>query len=226
MRGFRSQFDRDLEAIEGKVIELLGMVVEDLAVTAQAFPASSRETAVMLAGRDQLIDALYAETEELAVRQILLQAPVACDLRFLLTVLRVAPELERSHDLVVHIAARSSRIPGGDLPPGAAGLAGQMASLAAVMWRQAADAWYGRDRSVAPALAMCRDEMEQLHSALTAEVAAAGMTALVSMEMALAARDCQRLGAHAFNIARRVTYLAGTARETSEVRPRAREAGH
>ncbi len=128
MRGFRSQFDGDLEAIEGKVIELLGMVVEDLAVAAQAFPGSSGETAVMLAGRDQLIDALYIETEELAVRQILLQAPVASDLRFLLTVLRVAPELERSHDLIVHIAARSSRIPGRDLPPGAAGLAGHRSS--------------------------------------------------------------------------------------------------
>jgi phosphate transport system protein len=219
MSGVRSQLDRDMEAIEGKVIELLGMVVEDLAVAAQAFPGSSGETAVILAGRDQLIDALYAETEELAVRQILLQAPVASDLRFLLTVLRVAPELERSHDLIVHIAARCSRIPGGDLPPGAGGLAGQMADLAAVMWRQAADAWYGRDRCIAPALAMRRDEMEQVHSALTAEIAAAGMTALATMEMALAARDYQRLGAHALNIARRVTYLAGTARETSEGRP-------
>lgn len=133
MRAFRSQFDRDLEAIEGKVIELLGMVVEDLAVAAQAFPGGSEETAVMLAGRDQLIDALYLETEKLAARQILLQAPVASDLRFLLTVLRVAPELERSHDFIVHIASRSSRIPRRDLPPGTAGLAGQMADLAAGM---------------------------------------------------------------------------------------------
>jgi phosphate transport system protein len=226
MRAFRSQFDRDLEAIEGKVIELLAMVVEDLAVAAQAFPGSSGETAVMLAGRDQLIDTLSAETEKLAARQILLQAPVASDLRFLITVLRVAPELERSHDLVVHIASRSSRIPGGDLPPGTAGLAGQMADLAAVMWRQAADAWYGRDRSIAPALAVRRGEMEQMHSALTAEIAAAEMTALVSMEMALAARDYQRLGAHALNIARRVTYLAGTGRETAKDARRARETDH
>ena len=214
MRSFRSQFDHDLEAIEGKVIELLGMVVEDLGVASQAFPASSRETAMLLVGRDQVIDDLYAETEELAARQILLQAPAASDLRFLLTVLRVAPELERSHDLIVHIAARSSRISGEDLPPGAVGLAGQMSDLAAVMWRQAADAWYGRDRSIAPALAMRRDEMEEVHTALTAEIAAAGMTALPTMEMALAARDYQRLGAHALNIARRVTYLAGTAGES------------
>lgn len=218
MTRFRSQFDRDLEAIDGKVIELLGMVVEDLAVAAQAFPGGSGETAVMLAGRDQLIDALSAETEELAVRQILLQAPVAADLRFLLTVLRVAPELERSHDLIVHIAARSSRIPCGDLPPGAAGLAGQMADLAALMWRQAADAWYGPDPFIAPALAMRRDEMEQMHSDLTTEIAAAGMTALATMEMAQAARDYQRLGAHAHNIARRVTYLAGTAGENGRHR--------
>ncbi len=55
-----------------------------------------------------------------------------------------------------------------------------------------------------------------MHSALTAEIAAAGMTAPLTMEVAQAARDYQRLGAHALNIARRVTYLAGTARETRE----------
>lgn len=61
--------------------------------------------------------------------------------------------------------------------------------------------------------------MKQMHSALTAQIAAAEMTPLVTMEMALAARDYQRLGAHALNIARQVTYLAGTARETSERHP-------
>jgi phosphate uptake regulator len=51
--------------------------------------------------------------------------------------------------------------------------------------------------------------MDELHALLTAEIAAAGMPVGTSMEMTLAARDYQRLGAHALNIARRVAYLAG-----------------
>jgi phosphate transport system protein len=95
---------------------------------------------------------LYVEIEDLAVRAILLQAPVAIDLRFLLTVLRVVPEMERSHDLVVELASRASRIHGEDLPPKVARAAGQMADLAAVMWWQAAGAWGERDRSAAAGL--------------------------------------------------------------------------
>jgi phosphate transport system protein len=155
-----------------KVIELLGLVVEDLAVATRALLGNGGETAWVLVGREQLIDALYVEIEDLAVRGILLQAPVASDLRFLLTVLRVVPELERSHDLIVHVASQAPLLRGGDLPQRVTGLAGRMADLVSVMWRQAADVWYGRDRSVAEALGRRRDEMSELHAALTAEIAA------------------------------------------------------
>ena len=209
MGQFRGAFDQELEAIEARVIELLGMVVEDLAVATAALLGSSREAAGVLAGRERLIDASYVEIEDRAVREILLQAPVASDLRFLLTVLRVVPELERSHDLVVQIASRASRVRGEDLPPRVAEPARQMADLAAVMWRQAADAWYGRDRSAVAGLCRPRAEMDELQAALTAETATGGMAVVTSMEIALAGRDYQRLGAHALNIARRVAYLAG-----------------
>jgi phosphate transport system protein len=209
MGQFRGTFDRELEAIEAKVIELLGMVVEDLAVATAALLGGRGETVGVLAGRERLTDALYVEIEDLAARAILLQAPVAIDLRFLLTVLRVVPEMERSHDLVVELASRASRIHGEDLPPKVARAAGQMADLAAVMWWQAAGAWGERDRSAAAVLGRPRAEMDELHALLAAEIAAAGMPVGTSMEMTLAARDYQRLGAHALNIARRVAYLAG-----------------
>jgi phosphate transport system protein len=209
MRQFRGAFDQELDAIEARVIELLGMVVEDLAVATAALLGSTRDAAGVLAGRERLIDASYVEIENRAVREILLQAPVASDLRFLLTVLRVVPELERSHDLVVQIASRASRVRGEDLPPRVGEPARQMADLAAVMWRQAADAWYGRDRSAAAGLCRPRAEMDELQAALTAETAAGGMAVVTSMEVALAGREYQRLGAHALNISRRVAYLAG-----------------
>src|ERR1700676_1395323 len=107
----RREFENDLESIEGKVIELFAMVAEDLPNAAKALlDGGDDDVLAQLIERDQTIDALYREVEQLVNREILLQAPVAADLRFLLSVLRIVPELERSHDLVVHIATRANHI--------------------------------------------------------------------------------------------------------------------
>ena len=207
----RQEFDNELDAIESKVIELFAMVAEGLPMATAALLNGDIEAFAKLAERDRAIDALYLEVEGLANREILLQAPVASDLRFLLSVLRIVPELERSHDLVVHICASAGHILSGDLTQRSRGLVARMGDLATEMWRQAADAWYERDRDAAAALAERDEGMDELHASLTAELAAGEMSLPVAMEMALVARDYERLGAHAVNIARRVVYLAGTA---------------
>ena len=122
----RQEFQRELEAIEAKVIELFAMVAEDLPGATQALLTGNSEMLQVLNEREQLIDALYPEIEELVNREILMQAPVASDLRFLLSVLRIVPELERSHDLVIHIATRANHILGEDLSPRSRGLVERM----------------------------------------------------------------------------------------------------
>jgi phosphate transport system protein len=206
----RQEFQRELEGIEAKIIELFAMIAEDLPTATEALLSGDNEAVQMLAERDRVIDALYAEIEELVNRQILLQAPVATDLRFLLSVLRIVPELERSHDLVVEIARLSDHILGEGLSPRTRGIVGRMGNLASDMWRQAADAWYKRDRSAAFALGERDNDMDDLHASLMAELASGGLALPVTMEMTLVARLYKRLGAHAANIARRVVYLAGS----------------
>ena len=207
----RQEFERELEAIEAKVIELFAMVAEDLPGATHALLSGDNEVVKVLAEREKVIDALYPEIEELVNREILLQAPVASDLRFLLSVLRIVPELERSHDLVLDIARRADHILSGELSPRGRGLIERMGSLVSDMWRQAADSWYKRDRSAAEALGERDDEMDDLHASMIAELAAGRMDLPVTMEMTLVARFYERLGDHAVNVARRVVYLAGTA---------------
>jgi phosphate transport system protein len=210
MSEHRQEFDNELEAIEGKVIELFAMVAEGVPLATQALLDGDSESYLTLAERDRTIDALYIEVEGLANREIVLQAPVADDLRFLLSVLRIVPELERSHDLVVHIGASAGHLLEDDLSTRARGLVERMGDLAADMWRQAADSWYQRDRSAARAVAERDEGLDELHASLIAELASGQTTVPVAMEMALVARDYERLGAHAVNIARRVIYLAGS----------------
>ena len=207
----RQEFERDLEGIEAKVIELFAMVAEDLPEATSALLTGNNEIMQKLLERDKVISALYPETEQLANREILLQAPVAGDLRFLLSVLRILTEFELSHDLVIQIASRANHFLSEDLSPRSRGIVERMGSLASDMWRQAADCWYHRDRSAAQALAERDDEMDQLYSSLIAELASGRMSLPVTMEMTLVARFYERLGDHAVNIARRVVYLAGTA---------------
>jgi phosphate transport system protein len=211
MSEHRQEFDNELGDIEGKVIELFAMVAEGVPVATAALLNGDDQAVVTLTERDRTIDALYLEVEGLANREILLQAPVASDLRFLLSVLRIVPELERSHDLVVHIAAVASHLVDADLTPRAKALVERMGDLASQMWRQAADSWYQRDRAAAEALAQRDEGMDELRASLTAELASGQVAVPVAMEMAQVARDYERLGAHAVNIARRVIYLAGSA---------------
>jgi phosphate transport system protein len=206
----RQEFERELEAIEGKVIELFAVVAEDLPGATRALLNGDREVVRVLRERGQVIDALYPEIEELVNREILLQAPVASDLRFLLSVLRIVPELSRAHHLVVSIAGRANHILSQDLSPRCRGLVEQMGTLASEMWRQAADSWYQRDRSAASALDLRDGEMDELHASLIGELAAGGMTIPVTMEMTLVARFYERLGDRAVNIGHRVIYLAGS----------------
>ena len=206
----RQEFHHELEAIEAKVIDLFGMVAEDVPRATAALLGGNVEEVRALAERDQVIDELYPGIEDLADRELVLQQPLASDLRFLISVLRVVPELERSHDLVVNIARRASYILSEDLSPRSRGLIEQMGNLASDMWREAVDCWRKRDRSAAAVLDQRDDEMDEMYASLMAELASGQMSLPVTMEMALVARFYERLGDHAVNIARRVVYLAGS----------------
>jgi phosphate transport system protein len=211
MAEHRQEFERDLEAIEARIIELFAMVAEDLPEATKALLTGDNEILQRLTERNKAIGAVYTETEQLANREILLQSPVADDLRFLLSVLRVLTEFELSHDLVVQIASRGNHFLSDDLSPRSRGIVERMGNLASDMWRQAADCWYQRDKSGAFALEDRDQEMDQLYSSLVGELASGSMTLPVTMEMTLVARFYERLGDHAVNIARRVVYLAGSA---------------
>jgi phosphate transport system protein len=206
----RQEFQRELEAIEAKVIELFAVVAEDLAEATRTLVSDDVQVATLLAERGRVIDALNPEIERLASREIALQAPVASDLRFLLSVLRIVPELERSHSLVVDIATGGDHIRSEDLSARCRSLVERIGTLASAMWREAADSWYQRDRSAVVALGQRYKEMDELHASLIAELVEGRMALPVTMEMTLVARFYERLGAHAVNIAQRVVYLAGS----------------
>ena len=204
----RTAFHRDLEEIDEKVVQLFALVAEGLAAATEAFLAGDREAARKLRDRDKrTVDAASHDMERLVQHQFALQTPMARDLRFLLTALRVVPELERSHDLAEHIAKAATRGVAAELTPRIRGLVEQMGSVGVEMWRAAADAYVERDASAADRLEETDDELDDLQVSLTAELVSGKVSVPIAMEMALIGRYFERLGDHAVNITRRVTYL-------------------
>ena len=205
----RGDFHQQLEAIEGNVVALFALVAEDLAVATEALLNSDAGAVHVVAERHATVGNIYGELELLLNRQFVRQAPVATDLRLLLSVLRILPDQERAHRLVFDIAERAAHVLSDDLSARTSGLVRIMGDTAADMWNQAANAWYARDRTAADALEERDDDMDSLHSALVAELASGSMRLPVAMDMTLVARDYERFADHAVNIAHRVVYLAG-----------------
>src|SRR3954451_20857814 len=131
----RVEFHKDLEEIDQKVVQLFALVAEGVAKATEAFLANDREAAESLAETDAVIDQLYCDVEELVQRQFALQAPMARDMRFLLSALRIVPELERSGDLAEHIANRATRGVSDNVTPRIRGLIEQMGHIDSQMWR-------------------------------------------------------------------------------------------
>jgi phosphate transport system protein len=205
----RQKFQRELDAIDAKVIELLSLVAPDVLRATHALLSGDNE-GLKLLGEHELVAGLSCpEITRMAEKAVLLQAPVASDLRFLLTVLRVVPELERCHCLVAQIASRANRIRSDGFTPRSRGLVERMGHIASEMWRQAADSWYQHGYSAAAALAERDDGMDELHASLMAELAVGRMTPPVTIEMTLVAHFYERLGDHAASIIRQTVYLQG-----------------
>ena len=201
----RVAFHRELDDIDDKVGQLFALVGEGLQAATEAFLTSDREAARKLVDRDkQVVDSLYNDIEALVQRQFFLQSPMAQDLRFLITVLRIVPELERSADLSEHIAQRAARGLSGELTPRIRGLVEQMGMAGAAMWRDAADAYAERDPGIAVKLKEDDDELDELHVSITAELVSGKLSVPVALEMALVARFYERLGDHAVNVTKRV----------------------
>jgi phosphate transport system protein len=204
----RIAFHQSLDEIDGHVTQLFALVKEGLAAATDALLSADREAGRAVVQKDRLVDELYLRVEELTLREVALQGPVASDLRFLLSVLRIVPELERSGDLVEHIARAAARGQTEELTPVIRGLVTEMGRVGVELWRMAADAYAERDGSAARRIEVGDDEMDELHVSLTAQIASGSVSLPVAIEMALVGRFYERLGDHAVNIARRIEYTS------------------
>jgi phosphate transport system protein len=195
--------------IDHKVIQLFALVSEALSKATHALLSGEAVLGQSVIDGDQAVDALTAEVE-LLIWEELQERPVQVeDLRYLVGLLLIIPELERSADLAEHVAQRAVDHLGASMSPRSRGIVQLMTEVANEMWQVAADAFGKRDR-ISKRLEEADEEMDTLHKRLTREVAAEEMPVTIAAQVTLLARFYERLGDHAVNLARRIELLAGS----------------
>lgn len=197
--------------IDDRVLRLFAMVSEGLAAATAAFLDEDRDAARGVVAADQKLDSLELSLEDV-IQERLAGTPelTADELRPLVAVLRIVPELERSGDLVEHIALRTPQGMAHQLTPRTRGLIEEMGQVGVTMWRAATDAYANRDTSASLRLRALDDELDDLHVRLSGELARTVTSAPIAIEMGLIARFLERLGDHAVNVARRLGDLCPT----------------
>lgn len=205
----------DLGEIDAGVRAMFTHVPERLHAASAAFLACDRDAARGLVETDPTIDALQADIEALVQTELLRQRLAPVQLRYLVTVLRIVPELERSADLVEHLALRTQLALVDRISASSRGLIGEMSALAVGMWWHAAAAYRARDSGAVASLRSQDDHLDDLHVQLTSQLACERLDSSVAIELGLVARFLERLGDHAVNVTARLAYLDVEQQEAS-----------
>jgi len=197
----------DIAEIDRRVIQLFALVGELVTRATLALLTGDREQARSVVRADEEVDARYHAVESLAWQRLDAGTVTKQQMRYLIAVLHMLPELERSGDLAEHIASRAARGIGFEMSARSRGLVERMGEVASSMWRMAADAFGDRAADAADRLDRFDDEMDALTVTLTAAIVSGEMGLPVAVEVAMIGRFYERLGDHAVNLARRVRAL-------------------
>lgn len=202
------------QRVDDAVLLLFRHVTEGIGWATVALLEHDAERAAGVIADEVLIDQ-RCETVVALVRERLSSVqPDPDELDFLIALLQVVPELERSADLAEHIAQRARRNLGGLLSPNARGLIAKMSDVAVGMWTVAGDAYRDRSRNAAFELDDADDELDELAGQLVSASVLSNLDSHIAADVALLARFYERLGDHAVNLARRVDAMAAPPRLT------------
>jgi len=205
-------FAREQERLKESVLRLAGEVESRLISTLRALGERNTEMLLALTDLDSEIDEREVLIEEECLKILALHQPVARDLRFVVAVLKINNDVERVGDIVVNIAGKGIRLAAFTVQPFQERLM-EMGRLARVMLKQSIDALVALDRNKALDVIRQDDAVDNLHNAIIKDVVAAlscGTNEKAPEALLLAygmARDIERIGDHAANIAEDVVYL-------------------
>jgi phosphate transport system protein len=204
-------FDRDLEAVQALIMKMGGMVEAALDDAASALVHRDEELANRVRQGDKAIDALEEQVHAECARLIALRSPTATDLRTVLSVMRIASNLERCGDYAKNLAKRATVLVEMSPVGGSAASIARMAKSVQVLLKEALDAFIHRDEKAAYHVRQSDQEVDQFYNAIFRELLTHMMedprNITAAMHLHFIAKNIERVGDHATSIAEQVIYL-------------------
>ncbi len=204
-------FDEELRGLKGAVMRLAALARQALMKAVGALkdrdPAAAR---AVIAG-DAALDSLELEIDERCLDLIARHQPMARDLRFITTAIKLNTDLERIGDLAVDVAQRALELSGKPLLKPLVDIP-RLAELAARMTGEATEAFINGDAELARKVVLSDPEADSLKRAVEKELIEDymmkdGSTADRAVPLLLAARHLERVADHSVSMAEDIIYM-------------------
>lgn len=204
-------FDEDINRLRGLIAEMGGRVETAIEEAMTALVQQDEKKAKAIVDNDGRIDALEAEVERLVVQIIALRAPLVDDLREVIAALKIVGVVERIGDYAKNIAKRVPKI--GDhrtIEP--ISLLPSMAQVASEMVGDALNAFAARDALLAEAVVQRDSVVDSFYNSifrtLVTYMVENPKTITECAHLLFIAKNIERIGDHATNVAEMVYYAA------------------
>ncbi|MFO7180570.1 MAG: phosphate signaling complex protein PhoU [Pseudomonadota bacterium] len=204
------EYESELEKLREHVLMMGARVEEMLALAMRAFQERNVQLARSTMHIDRIIDQLELEIDERCLQILARRQPVASDLRFITTTLKLVTDLERIGDLCVNLCERVIEL-GDDIPAPNTTPLPRIAEVAQSMLHDALDAFVGGD-AVRAEQVTNRDRIVDAHYAqlfpeLVASMMADPQTVQRSTRLLSIGKHLERIADHATNIAEMVVFM-------------------
>ena len=204
-------FDEDITRLRGLITEMGGLAETALEGALDALIRGDEVLAERIVADDRKLDALESEVDRLAVKIIALRAPMADDLREVIAALKIAGVVERIGDYAKNIAKRVGRIEGRTrFEP--LTLLPAMADVAAEMVHDVLTAYAARDAALAREVIAQDKKVDAFYNSIFRNIVSHMVenpaTISSAAQLLFVARNIERIGDHATNVAEMVYFAA------------------
>jgi phosphate transport system protein len=204
-------FDIDLQELTRMVAEMGGLAEKQIADSVDALARRDTDRAQRSVASDPSIDALQREIEEKSVLTIARRQPMAVDLREVVGALRVCNDLERIGDLAKNIGKRVLALDGEFYPPKLIRGVEHMGALVLAQLKEVLDSYAHHDLKKALAVWNGDEEIDAMCTSLFRELLTYMMedprNITFCIHLMFCAKNIERMGDHATNIAETVYYM-------------------
>lgn len=216
-------FQEELDGLAARIAQMGGLTEAQLAAAIEAVGRRDGELAERTVQEDKRVDQMEREIEEHAVRLIALRQPVATDLREAISAIKISTDLERIGDLAKNIAKRAIVLKDFDGSTRLIQGISRMGHLAQTQLKHVLDAYSNREASVAMEVWREDEEIDAMYNSVFRELLTYMMedprTIGISTHLLFVAKNIERIGDHATNIAETVSYLV-TGEWVNDTRPK------